>query len=552
LRVAERRMLTEGEPGDAAPVPLSRTIFQRFVNRRSLVWLGLTAAIAVIIVINDRQQKAVLPDKGVALARIEREKTSKKLAGEPFRPATIQAAPEAILAGAPERKTPIAKKPGGGLAESENYATVPRPNAALKQGVAANGPGVVPSVRVQVERLDASGTPAKAAPPATTSPFLPQDRISKIAGTVGKTGAFGAKDGQGESNNWYDRDRAASIDRDVLVVFCDVSPEATTKKAFDKVLAANGIVPRRYSAAKKMAVEKAADRRDYVGDDKAAVEDALKKQLPADGVLRRRVVADNAVFFYVEATPAQVKATLDGLAAQPKAFVSVSVKSAQDDSTRQMVRHFATRGEEVQGKSVTRYDMFDGENRRENRHNASDLAVAKPAEAAATKRAAPAPVKAKKNDLAELGSPAKADSSPKPARDKSEKGTSMGGRGIDIAQSPKDSPSVALGGVPRPPASVSKSSSQRGSQTQSGAIAQQAAPSESAAGAGQGGQVERQVGGSPASSPMYAQSALRQRVLFILWVGDGPPAVASEVDAKSGDSAKQAPSPASAAPAPSK
>ena len=64
LRVAERRMLTEGEPDDAAPVPLSRTVFRRFINRRSMVWLGLTAAVAVMIVIHEQQQKNLRGQQG--------------------------------------------------------------------------------------------------------------------------------------------------------------------------------------------------------------------------------------------------------------------------------------------------------------------------------------------------------------------------------------------------------------------------------------------------------------------------------------------------------
>ena len=54
-------MLTEGKPGEAeispfAPVPLVRSVFRRFVNRRTLAWLGLTAAIAVAIWINEQRQ----------------------------------------------------------------------------------------------------------------------------------------------------------------------------------------------------------------------------------------------------------------------------------------------------------------------------------------------------------------------------------------------------------------------------------------------------------------------------------------------------------------
>ena len=58
LRVAERRMLTGGEPSpvETAPVPLARSVFRRVLNRRTIVWLSLTTAIALIIVINEKRQ----------------------------------------------------------------------------------------------------------------------------------------------------------------------------------------------------------------------------------------------------------------------------------------------------------------------------------------------------------------------------------------------------------------------------------------------------------------------------------------------------------------
>ena len=69
LREAERRMLTEGEPGrrepsSAPPVPLARSVLRRFVNRRTLVWLALTAAIVIMITINERQHRVPLADNG--------------------------------------------------------------------------------------------------------------------------------------------------------------------------------------------------------------------------------------------------------------------------------------------------------------------------------------------------------------------------------------------------------------------------------------------------------------------------------------------------------
>ncbi len=76
LRMAERRMLTEGEPGDAAPVPLSRALFRRFIHRRSMVWLALTAAVAVMIAIHEQQEKNTLANKAgqpIAVAQADHD-----------------------------------------------------------------------------------------------------------------------------------------------------------------------------------------------------------------------------------------------------------------------------------------------------------------------------------------------------------------------------------------------------------------------------------------------------------------------------------------------
>ena len=93
LRVAERRMLTGAEPGpvEAAPVPLARSVFRRVLNRRTMVWLSLTAAIALMIVINERRQ-GVGP--GVQLARHAVETpaaANNRVMREPEPPPTIQA-----------------------------------------------------------------------------------------------------------------------------------------------------------------------------------------------------------------------------------------------------------------------------------------------------------------------------------------------------------------------------------------------------------------------------------------------------------------------------
>ncbi len=99
LRVAERRMLTgeelrESNDGSTMPVPLGRSIFRRFLNRRTMTWLGITLAIAAIIKITERQPgawRAADAPKEVALMK------SPQPASGPVRPISIQAAPDSVV-----------------------------------------------------------------------------------------------------------------------------------------------------------------------------------------------------------------------------------------------------------------------------------------------------------------------------------------------------------------------------------------------------------------------------------------------------------------------
>ncbi len=447
LRVAERRMLTEGEPDDAAPVPLSRTILRRFVNRRSMVWLGLTAAVAVMIVIHEQQQRNILAnkaDKTVALARGEREKT----ADEQFRPTTIEAAPGALTKNAIEAEgTTVAKKLGDGRRASENLAMMPRQKGSLKPQGKSGYSGSPPAVEVQ--ELRAPFAPANAAPSSSASPPPLQHPMSASAAASGKAGAYGGKSGRGNSLNWYDGIGAASIGPDVLVVFCDVSPEATQKKAFDKVLAENGIVSRRHVELKDQSQqldEKANYARNgYAGNAGAAGEAALWQHPAAAGVVRRQAVAGNAELVYVEATPDQVKATLARLAAQPKVFVSVSVKSAQDKAARQVVRFLAMSSEQaqVQSKPSGAHGKSDAEAQHQKKSNLPRVAAAKPADESVANRAGATASKNGEGEMLGGRQDKKSLAAGGQAHAKSEQRAPEDTYGTNVAQAPNGASSLA-------------------------------------------------------------------------------------------------------------
>ena len=446
LRVAERRMLTEGEPDDAAPVPLSRTVLRRFINRRSMVWLGLTAAVAVMIVVHEQQQKNLLPnkaDKTVALVRGGREKTGAKTADEFFRPTTIQAAPGTVTENAVEaEKLTAAKKLGGERPASENLAMMPQEKEGLERH---RDSGYSPSPPpVEMRELHASVAPANAAPQLSTPPPPLQDPIGKTAAVTGKAGAYGSKGGPDHSVNWYDGDGAASIGPDVLLVFCDVSPEATKKKAFDKVLTENGIVSRR--RVELMDQSRQLDEKaNYAGNAPAAGGATLWQHPPAAGVVRRQAVAAGAELVYVEATPDQIKATLARLAAQPKVFVSVSIKSPQDKAARQVVRYLAMSDEQTQAlnKPSGACDKSNGDAQHQKERDLGHAAPAKPAtDSPANRRADTA---SKNGEAKKLGGcrDEKAVAAGEPDHAKSEEKASEGDGGVNAAQTPSGEPSLA-------------------------------------------------------------------------------------------------------------
>ena len=72
---AHRREPGAADDGPMTPAPLGRTFFRRFVNRRTMTWLTLTAAIALIFAISD-WRRGVPPiaegEKKVALVSVHR------------------------------------------------------------------------------------------------------------------------------------------------------------------------------------------------------------------------------------------------------------------------------------------------------------------------------------------------------------------------------------------------------------------------------------------------------------------------------------------------
>jgi hypothetical protein len=146
-------------------------------------------------------------------------------------------------------------------------------------------------------------------------------------------------------------------DSALLVVHCNISPEAAKKKAFDKLLEANGIArlpltesyrARDKGGAMPSAAENGSnlnvnggfqsppaggakkDSSDVLAQLPQATQDAHVGPVPGRNKQNGQAAAAQQIT--VEATQAQIAATLAGLAAQPKVFLSFHVEPKRYDS----------------------------------------------------------------------------------------------------------------------------------------------------------------------------------------------------------------------------
>jgi hypothetical protein len=557
LRAAERRMLTEGEPGgDTAPVPNSRSLFRRFINRRSMAWLAITAAVAVMITLHEQHEKSMLAGKAgreIALApKADDNKTQERTTNDLASHETIQAAPDAAAEGDLRRKAAngplVEKKLGEAAIKAQVVASPPKPTEAARLN---NEAGYAGLPAMEPRAADSTAAPASATPQAATPRSSSQGQTAKVAGKgLNQAGGYGVRGGPAGSQNWYDADGPASIGPDVLLVFCDVSPQAAKKEALYRVLSANGIAIRKDSLSKDKAKD-GQDRYEQLRDTKHLSEEVVERRLPAGVVVRRRIVADNAELVYVEATPEQVTATLADLAAQPKAFVAVSVKSPQDEAARKIVRRFANAsdGRQVaEGRKSGVAGMPRDETRQKKERELPRLAAAKPAGTATT--GGNGLTKSEKGDLAAASGrdEKKTDGTRKHPADKSGKGRVDDEFGDAVAKSANEPPSFGGGGQPPVAARGLAPSAKPNSEPEGGLAASGVVPAGQRAGATKGEKSQLETGGRRLR--LAAQSSRRQRVLFVIRMGDAP-SLASEIESKPVAPAKQAPAavPADSTPA---
>jgi hypothetical protein len=524
LRVAERRMLTAGEPDDALAKsePFSRMIFRRFLNRRALVWTGIAAAVAIMIAINEDRQKDQHANRELAKApaardvdkdTLDKSEKSRKMSHE--LPA-IRAVPEVVAKAVttspaksaaekmPASKAkacqPAEKAMGGGMSDKEGEPL---------RGKIAGGMPVQSALEIAEEEEEKRGVTNLAAP--RQSP--PSAHMGKAAGGFRNGRGYGGQAGMGAAQ------QIGQSASDVLVVYCDISPDAAKNKSFDKLLDANGIPWHRklLQENKKQAVyRKSEPQSDAFGMDRGG------RDLPlaADPVLRRAVASGSAELVYAEATPAQVRATLAGLEAQPNVFLAFSVRPAQNELAQQFASGLKSERGGGESKRNSTTSGSTGQELVKNHEETRSLSSQESGEQAVAKK---------------------------------------GDASANIAnREPRDNAQNQRSGQPQPPAAVaappgSNSQAKAGELPNAVPTQPQDMPGMSLNDAKQADIGTQQRFFQRPLKEDYSQAATRQRVLFVLRVSGGP--AAAEASAKSPakadvDAAKPAaPSPAEHAPA---
>ncbi len=339
LRIAERRMLI-GEPAgvsENAPTPWVRSIFSRFLNRRSLAWAGLATAIAVMISVNEWYQRS----SSIQLAQHVGMTSSAAANNRVPRPPEVR-----VAAKAKDRDGAVLKyavTPEGeamdAFAEAEGPAApLPPSDAPLARTETverASGPGDVFKREIRAAN-EPSPSPRAAVLSDENMSFGARQLKSRLS--AGELSQFrGTEDAaKGSSDRDLDKlDREVTQDAisptdGVTVVRCDISAEGDRRHAFEKLLDANGITWREQAERTPIADETVGDKRKD-GQDKK--QDMSRPETPGTVNL-----------VWVEATEAQVNAALAGLAAQPKTFLAYTVSPPSAELPEDIVDQFVDSG----------------------------------------------------------------------------------------------------------------------------------------------------------------------------------------------------------------
>jgi hypothetical protein len=333
LRMAERRKRSaEAElprPAEPSQPPLPAR-WRRMLSGRTLVWTGLTVAVAVVIVLNEPRRPQPGKDVAVAPPAEHDEEIARGLKPGP--------APEMRSAG---ELTEVQKD----LAEA-NVAASRKREMSRASGEKASRPKhaefyadgkkiVLPEEETVDGRTKDLGGVATADPMSRTKGVAAgPDSLPTLAGKMGaKGGGLGGGTAAGAAPEGPEnRERAQADANSLVVIVCDVSPEAAKNQTFRQTLADNQIV---WSDDTPPADETATtDAEDVADKDRAT---RAENNRVASNTLRLTeglFKAGAAELVEVRATPAQIDATLDRLASLPEQFFNVSVDAGANVDAR--------------------------------------------------------------------------------------------------------------------------------------------------------------------------------------------------------------------------
>ena len=398
----------------AAPAPVYSTVLRRLKNPRMWMWEIVIAAVAVLLMVyypgsNPNGQPAGKAERNIAMAAKPEEKQNSSAPGG-TRAAPATAAPEpkgsldaliingkqpdtsALSGVAPADKTrkslaqtPATRKAGEAAGKADESGRLEGDETPAKGKFAAapedaardtadSGKKEGPASDQKLATKDTSAAPFTAGPKGTVAESettvptstptsgLAVQRQSKPArppaATTAEESAVSKIEPAGppvqEQSTEPEKSPAAPAG-ELLVVRCQIAPEALGNHAFDKILADNAIVwsdaPKESPAAGNQPEFDAIRSLSTAKTDRAenkpggaiggmgGGKDAGAGQLGSS-------MTGPVEMVYVEASPAQIEATLKGLSAQAEMFKSVSIAPAKADSRlRTAVDGVNSRGE---------------------------------------------------------------------------------------------------------------------------------------------------------------------------------------------------------------
>ncbi len=332
LRQAERAILTG--PGERQPrggaerasptsVQRWRALLRRVVTSRGFAWAGTAVAIALLIMLSGFPERG--RERDVVRAPEPRVRAPARDAVAELRASDEAAVPEPedarLPAAAPARPARPAPAKAAPLLEAPaavREAPPPAPAKPLAEGE------VAPEMAEAPEAPEAPRQRAAPLPPGVERLETPA-----VAGTLRAP-----------------ERRAAAVpaDQPVLLVQCDITPEAARQGAFDRVLAEQQIALHDGRADSARAEPAGRPRRAPRPADEPL--DRVPQEL-AEAEAADVALDDTFDVVYVEATPEQVTATLDQLAQLPDQFLAVSVKPAPGMASQQALTRFNRRAVEA-------------------------------------------------------------------------------------------------------------------------------------------------------------------------------------------------------------